>query len=70
MEDKNNFIDFDHASKVWKANKKYLGRGVFEYKCRHISEKTNKYCKNKIYKEMFCKYHYINSSKSNLKNTK
>ena len=39
-----NFIDFDYASSCWRANKKYLGKGIFTYKCNHISKTTNKYC--------------------------
>ena len=26
------FIDFDYASKMWRANKIYLGNGKFRYK--------------------------------------
>ena len=45
-------IDFDLSSKKWRANKKYLGKGVFVYKCQHISTTTNNYCKNKIFNYM------------------
>lgn len=54
----NNDINFDEASRCWRANKKYLGGGVFSYKCQHISEKTHKYCTNKLfYPHLYCKYH-------------
>lgn len=52
-------IDFDQASKEWRKNKKYLGNGIFEYKCLYISGE-NKNCKNKIYRNnilKLCKYH-------------
>lgn len=57
--EQNNIIDFDYASKMWRLNKKYLGKGVFMYKCLHISSTTNKNCKNKIFKDLYCKYHYL-----------
>lgn len=49
-------INFDQSSKEWRKNKRYLGNGLFEYKCKHIC-KNNSYCKNKIYKNNMCKYH-------------
>jgi hypothetical protein len=52
-----NIFDFDYASEQWKLNKIYLGRGVYKYKCNHISETTNKYCKNKRFVNIYCKYH-------------
>jgi hypothetical protein len=56
-------IDFDLSSNKWRANKKYLGKGVFIYKCQHISTTTNNYCKNKIFNNMLCKYHYFQKNK-------
>lgn len=53
----NNFIDFDYASIEWRKNKKYLGCGIFRYKCNHVSDKTNKNCKNKRFIGIYCKYH-------------
>jgi hypothetical protein len=29
-------IDFDGASAAWRANKKYLGNGMFVYRCSYI----------------------------------
>jgi hypothetical protein len=52
-----NFIDFDYASSCWRANKKYLGKGIFTYKCNHISKTTNKYCTNKRINRLYCKFH-------------
>lgn len=39
----NNNIDFDEASKEWRKNKIYLGKGYFKYKCSH------KDCNNLLY---------------------
>jgi hypothetical protein len=56
-----NKIDFDEASREWRKNKKYVGNGNFVYKCLYISNRTNSYCKNKLYKDTtYCKYHYKN----------
>ncbi len=49
-------INFDEASYEWRKNKKYIGNGCFEYKCKHIC-KDGSYCKNKIYLNGMCKYH-------------
>jgi hypothetical protein len=29
-------FDFDEASAAWRSNKKWLGRGMFAYKCSYI----------------------------------
>lgn len=29
-------IDFDAASRAWRANKKHLGQGVFAYLCAYV----------------------------------
>ncbi len=29
-------IDFDAASTAWRANKKYLGNGMFAYRCAYL----------------------------------
>ena len=60
-----NFIDFDLSSKLWRENKKYLGKGVFRYKCSHISSKKNKFCRNNVFNNMLCKYHYSEHRKNN-----
>jgi hypothetical protein len=47
-------IDFDEASKAWKANKKSIGNGQYKYICL----KNNINCKNKCLPgENFCKTH-------------
>ncbi len=40
-----NHIDFDEASKEWRKNKVYVGKGMFVYKCQYIH--TNKKICNK-----------------------
>ncbi len=57
MNNHTNIINFDQASKCWRANKKYIGKGIFKYKCNHISNTTNKYCDNNRFIGVFCKYH-------------
>tara|TARA_Y100000768_G_C23980035_1_gene685199 strand:+ start:199 stop:393 length:195 start_codon:yes stop_codon:yes gene_type:complete len=54
---KNNDIDFDEASKLWKQNKKYIGNGCYIYICMAITVK-NKPCLNKPLKNgNFCHIH-------------
>lgn len=60
-----NLIDFDYASKCWRANKKYRGGGFFIYKCNHISTTTGKYCDNKRFSSAYCKFHCKNQNKTN-----
>jgi hypothetical protein len=50
-------IDFDYASECWKANKRYLGNGHYEYICECITKKgTN--CKRSVkLGEHFCTIH-------------
>jgi hypothetical protein len=50
-------IDFDEASKAWKANKKSVGNGCYKYVCCHVS-KTGRKC-NKVPLEYldFCETH-------------
>jgi hypothetical protein len=44
-------IDFDAASKAWRANKKSLPNGMFAYKCVHIYS-TGTSCNNRTESEM------------------
>lgn len=39
-------IDFDNASKAWRANKSYVGNGSFKYVCGAIRKDGGK-CLNK-----------------------
>ena len=50
-------IDFDEASKAWKANKKYVGNGSYKYVCAKRG-KNNCYCICKCLPgENYCKTH-------------
>jgi hypothetical protein len=40
-------IDFDEASKAWRANKKVLKNGMFAYKCVYIHS-TGSSCKSVV----------------------
>ena len=44
-------IDFDDASKCWRANKKYKGNGYFVYICNYIHS-NGKRCRRTIYKHI------------------
>ena len=44
----NNEIDFDYASKCWRENKKYKGKGMFVYICHYVNS-NNKRCRRTIY---------------------
>lgn len=50
-------IDFEEASREWLKNKKKKPNGYHIYKCAHWSETKNDYCKNKVVRNGFCKYH-------------
>jgi hypothetical protein len=50
-------IDFDEASKAWKANKKSIGNGSYRYVCAKI-DKNNNHCIAKCLPgENYCKTH-------------
>lgn len=50
-------IDFDYASECWKANKRYLGNGHYEYICESNTKKGTK-CKRGVKMgEHFCSIH-------------
>ena len=50
-------IDFDEASKAWKANKKSIGNGSYKYLCSKLS-KYNTNCISKcLHGEHYCKTH-------------
>jgi len=52
-------IDFDTASKEWRANKKSKGYGYFSYRCIQITKKGKK-CKREACPETdYCKIHRI-----------
>lgn len=43
----NDPIDFDAASTAWRANKRYLGNGMFAYRCSYIHS-DGKLCKRVV----------------------
>lgn len=50
-------IDFDEASKAWKANKKSIGNGSYKYVCCAVKNRKN--CTRKCLDgENYCKIHY------------
>ena len=50
-------VDFDEASKAWKANKKSIGNGCYKYICTKIT-KTGKQCKtDSLCGREYCKFH-------------
>jgi hypothetical protein len=50
-------VDFDEASKAWKANKKSIGNGCYKYVCSKIT-KTGKQCKNDSLRGCeYCRFH-------------
>ena len=53
----NNIIDFDEASKAWKANKRSIGNGSYVYICV-AKTKSGKFCKIKPQKHSdYCHVH-------------
>lgn len=50
-------IDFDEASKAWKANKKYIGNGSYKYVCCCITKTGNKCNKQSLNFDNYCKIH-------------
>jgi len=51
-------IDFDSASKDWKANKKSIGNGMYKYVCGKKSKNGRNMCVAKCQPgEIYCKKH-------------
>lgn len=51
-------IDFDAASKAWRANKVALKNGWFRYKCAHCSRTRGGFCrKEPVIGTTLCKFH-------------
>ncbi len=45
-------MDFDEASAAWRSNKKYLGRGMFAYRCTYIHS-NGKQCSKSVEGQTF-----------------
>ena len=50
-------IDFDEASRAWKANKKSIGNGSYKYICCGITKTGNKCNRQSLDFVDFCKIH-------------
>jgi hypothetical protein len=50
-------IDFDEASKAWKANKKSIGNGSYKYVCCGITKTGNKCNRQSLDFVDYCKTH-------------
>ena len=50
-------IDFDEASKAWKANKKSIGNGSYKYICCGITKTGNKCNRQSLNFVDYCKTH-------------
>ena len=54
-------IDFDEASKAWKANKKSIGNGSYKYICCSITKTGNKCNRQSLDFVHYCKTHNKNN---------
>ena len=50
-------IDFDEASRAWKANKKYVGNGTYKYVCCSITKTGNNCNRKPIENFDYCNIH-------------
>lgn len=50
-------IDFDEASILWKANKKYIGNGNFKYICCQKTKSGNPCKRESLIHCNYCKIH-------------
>jgi hypothetical protein len=50
-------IDFDEASRAWKANKKSIGNGSYKYVCCGITKTGNKCNRQSLDFVDYCKIH-------------
>jgi hypothetical protein len=50
-------IDFDEASRAWKANKKSIGNGSYKYICCGITKTGNKCNRQSLDFVHYCKTH-------------
>lgn len=55
-------IDFDAAQAAWRANKRYIGGGAFEYVCHYIHS-NGKPCRSAALVFRFCKKHRVSGPK-------
>lgn len=55
-------IDFDAAQAAWRANKRPIGGGAFEYVCQYVHS-NGKPCRAAAFVFRFCKKHRISGPK-------
>jgi hypothetical protein len=53
-------IDFDGASVAWRANKKELPNGCYQYICGEITKTGKKCCRKPIKEKVYCVIHNKN----------
>jgi hypothetical protein len=58
-------IDFDAASKEWKANKKYMGNGTYKYICCAKTLSGNPCTRESVLFYDYCKIHLDRHTKAN-----
>ena len=51
-------IDFDEASRMWKANKKSIGNGSYKYICSQKTKSGNKCKRESLPGSNYCKQHF------------
>lgn len=51
-------IDFDEASRMWKANKKSIGNGSYKYICSQKTKSGNKCKRESLPGCDYCKTHF------------
>lgn len=52
-------IDFDKASILWKANKKYIGNGSYKYICCQKTKSGNLCKRESLIHCNYCKIHVL-----------
>jgi hypothetical protein len=50
-------IDFDEASRAWRANKKPTGNGCFKYICSARTKTGKDCCRDSVAGSEYCKMH-------------
>ena len=51
-------IDFDEASRLWKANKKSIGNGSYKYICSQTTKSGNECKRESLPGSNYCKQHF------------
>ena len=51
-------FDFDEASEVWKANKRYIGNGSYKYVCTKLGKNNNCCIAKCLPGKDYCRTHF------------